>query len=176
MANDVFLAQSYSTSVATFIMPATDFGRDNIPQWPDNDIAIPQGARDVLEFFYRLVDTESEEALKQWTLLFTEDGLVEIGSKRVQGHVALLGERKSSWVKVKSRKHRLHRVYVTANAGLDLLAIGSVDIECRNGARFSQEFAQNFLLQQGDDGKFHILKFQAWIVSNGMAWAYVVES
>lgn len=65
-------------------MPATDFGREAVPQWPEIDI--PQGVKDTVQTFYRLVDTESEQAFEDWTALFVEDGLVEIGSKRVQGH------------------------------------------------------------------------------------------
>ena len=65
-------------------MPADDFGRDIVPQWPE--IAIPSEARHTVENFYRLVDTETEEAFQQWTHLFVRDGLVEINLHRVQGH------------------------------------------------------------------------------------------
>ena len=68
-------------------------------------------------------------------------------------------------MKIKNRRHRLYRVYTTSQSGTDLLAIGSNDVECRNGARLSQEFAQNFLLTKSDDGRYLIQKFQAWIVS-----------
>lgn len=84
-------------------------------------------------------------------------------------------ERRASWDKIGMRDHRLYRVYTTSRAGMDLLAIGGVSIHCRNGAKFSQEFAQNFLLVQDqtqqsaggneEEGRFLIRKFQAWIVS-----------
>lgn len=67
-------------------MPATDFGRDGIPQWPD--VMIPSSLKETVESFYRLVDTESEQAFQGWTELFIPDGLIEIGKKRVQGHTS----------------------------------------------------------------------------------------
>ena len=62
-------------------MPANDLGREKIPQWPD----IPDEIREVVERFYVLVDTHSEEAYRQWSDLFFEDGMMEIGSKVRKG-------------------------------------------------------------------------------------------
>ena len=65
-------------------MPANDFGREDVPQWPE--ISILPEAKHIVESFYRLVDTETEQSFQQWTELFVPDGLVEINLKKVQGH------------------------------------------------------------------------------------------
>lgn len=65
-------------------MPANDLGREKTPQWPD--IMVPAESRRLIEKFYDLVDTQSEQAFQDWVALFTTDGLVEINLKRVQGH------------------------------------------------------------------------------------------
>ena len=62
-------------------MPANDLGRESIPQWPD----IPQGVRKVVERFYELVDIHSEDAYREWSQMFTIDGVMEIGSKIRRG-------------------------------------------------------------------------------------------
>lgn len=77
----------------------------------------------------------------------------------------LLQERKASWNKIAARKHHTYRVYVTDKACFDLLVIGRNDVECRNGERLSQEYAQNFLLQRQETGRLLIRKFQAFVVS-----------
>lgn len=83
--------------------------------------------------------------------------------------LALLKERRASWTHIESRSHHIYRVYNIHDSGKDLLVIGAVDITCRNGRRFTQEFAQNFLLEDLDtsqeEKKPLIRKFQAWIVS-----------
>ena len=68
-------------------------------------------------------------------------------------------------------------MYTIHDHGADLLVIGAVDIVLRNGRQFTQEFAQNFLLednqlsgpnspaQEGGENRRLIRKFQAWIVS-----------
>ena len=58
-------------------MPANDLGRERIPQWP----TVPAEIRKVVEQFYGLVDTHSEDAFLKWSQLFTTDGVVEIGPK-----------------------------------------------------------------------------------------------
>lgn len=65
-------------------MPATDFGRHSVPQWPE--MPILSGARQTVEDFYKLVDTETELAFRAWTDLFIPDGIMEIGPKYVKGH------------------------------------------------------------------------------------------
>ena len=70
-------------------MPATDLGRENVPQWPDTSIA--PGARQTVEDFYTLVDTESESAFRAWTNLFVSEGIFEVGPKYVEGHAGELG-------------------------------------------------------------------------------------
>ena len=65
-------------------MPATDLGRDNVPRWPAMPIA--PGARQTVEEFYTLVDTESESAFRAWTSLFVPEGILEIGPKYIKGH------------------------------------------------------------------------------------------
>ena len=56
-------------------------------------------------------------------------------------------------------------MYVADKTCHDLLVIGRNDVECRNGERFSQEYAQNFLLQRQETGQLLIRKFQAFVVS-----------
>ena len=54
------------------------------PEWPE--VPVPPGARSTVESFYRLVDTESLQAFRQWTALFVPDGQIEIGPKKLKGH------------------------------------------------------------------------------------------
>ena len=65
-------------------MPANDLGREQTPQWPG--IPIPPKVKQLVESFYSFLDTETEEAWKAWTELFVLEGVIEIGSKMVQGH------------------------------------------------------------------------------------------
>ena len=43
-----------------------------IQGWPE--FPIPGGVKHVVAEFYRLIDTESESACRQWSELFAEDG------------------------------------------------------------------------------------------------------
>ena len=65
-------------------MPANDLGRENTPQWPDFDV--PSEVRSLVERFYDLVDTESNEAFLEGINQFTADGLTEINETIVRGH------------------------------------------------------------------------------------------
>ena len=65
-------------------MPANDLGRDKTPQWPE--FGVPSDVRSLIDRFYNLVDTESEDAFLEGINQFTTDGFTEINEKIVRGH------------------------------------------------------------------------------------------
>jgi hypothetical protein len=65
-------------------MPANDLGREKTPQWPE--FGVPSEVRNLIDRFYKLVDTESEEAFLEGIDQFTTDGFTEINEKIVRGH------------------------------------------------------------------------------------------
>lgn len=65
-------------------MPANDLGRENTPLWPEFDV--PPEVRSLVNRFYELVDTESNEAFLEGINQFTADGFTEINGKVVEGH------------------------------------------------------------------------------------------
>ena len=163
---------------------------------PDSSrsLVIPSSVRSVVSSFYTLVDTNSSSAFHSWTNLFTDDGSIEIGKKKKAGPDELFAERAQSWDKIASRKHHMKTVYVrgASETVVDLVVLGWVDIEVRgNGVRFSQEFAQRFLIVMEDGDRntvgqhekpepnrhdiegergtdWRIRMFQAWIVSRNI--------
>lgn len=69
-------------------MPANDLGREKTPQWPD--LGFPTDVRNLVDRFYELVDTESEEAFLEGIDQFTADGFTEINENIVRGHSSKL--------------------------------------------------------------------------------------
>ncbi len=51
--------------------------------WPE--FPIPEGVKNLVETFYRLVDTESPDAFTQFSNIFTPTGKIIIGAKAVDG-------------------------------------------------------------------------------------------
>ena len=63
--------------------------------WPE--YPVPGGVKKVIYDFYRLVDTESEQAYRQWSELFSTDGEVIIAARnnlRIQGREGIEPRRK----------------------------------------------------------------------------------
>ena len=50
-----------------------------IQGWPE--YPVPDGVKEVIQAFYRLVDNESEQAFRQWSELFSADGEVIIAAR-----------------------------------------------------------------------------------------------
>ena len=50
-----------------------------IQGWPE--YPVPDGVKEVIQAFYRHVDTESEQAFRQWSELFSPEGEVIIAAR-----------------------------------------------------------------------------------------------
>lgn len=132
---------------------------ESLSVWPEStrSLVIPSSVQSVVSSFYTLVDTNSDSAFRAWTNLFTDDGSIEIGKKKKTGPDDLFAERAQSWDKIASRRHHMKTVYVheVSEMVVDLVVLGRVDIEVRgNSVRFSQEFAQRFLVVMEDGDRY----------------------
>ncbi|KAI0476791.1 hypothetical protein F4859DRAFT_480219, partial [Xylaria cf. heliscus] len=111
-------------------------------------IAVEERLKRFISSFYAISDDPSKN--EEWVRYFTPLAHVIIGDKRARGEDEIRKLRKGMWENVKSRKHKLDKVFPATferKKELDLdwkveyMLRGTVDYELKNGERIHAQWA-----------------------------------
>lgn len=119
------------------------------------------------EAFYATSDNPAESAHEEYANSLTKDATMVMGSKKVQGHDAILELRKGLWTgPVQKRKHHLKKIYPFGDNSNEMMIYGTVDYGLKNGKDVSVDWAGRALFSD-EGGKLKMAMYQVYLVSRG---------
>ncbi|EXJ66769.1 uncharacterized protein A1O5_09964 [Cladophialophora psammophila CBS 110553] len=129
--------------------------------WPST--AVPKAVQDLLDYFFSLMDTNSDEAgLKLIEDIFTPEATFISSSGVFKGSAEIRGSRKKAWELVESRYHSIVKVFSATSDGSDLLMIGSAILGLKNGKKIEGDFIARAVIEGIDTLEPKMSFLQAW--------------
>ena len=117
------------------------------------------------EAFYATSDNPAESAHEEYANSLTKNATMVMGSKKVQGHDAILELRKGLWTgPVQKRKHHLKKIFPFGDNSNEMMVYGTVDYGLKNGKDVSVDWAGRALFSE-EGGKLKMATYQVYLVS-----------
>ncbi|KAK5210839.1 hypothetical protein LTR47_001560 [Exophiala xenobiotica] len=108
--------------------------------WPSS-VNLDGGVKDLLALFYELADNTGPGAGPRMASdVFTKDAKVVAGTGESNGSEAISRSRDNAWKLITKRHHVIQQVFVNDKEGSDLMVLGRVEMEFRNGKSLEQDF------------------------------------
>ncbi|KAK5199670.1 hypothetical protein LTR92_000211 [Exophiala xenobiotica] len=108
--------------------------------WPGS-VNLDGGVKDLLALFYELADNTGPGAGPRMASdVFTKDAKVVAGTGESNGSEAISRSRDNAWKLITKRHHVIQQVFVNDKEGSDLMVLGRVEMEFRNGKSLEQDF------------------------------------
>ncbi|KIW13564.1 hypothetical protein PV08_08752 [Exophiala spinifera] len=136
-------------------------------EWPSS-IELSEAKKDFLDKYFNLLDTNTPTAGAEVADLYTDDGYIMGHAGPVRGHAEIQKSRDNGWSVIKTRCHKLIRVYAFDSSATDLLIIGSAVQGLANGKSVSGEWAARICLDQGAEDSVKIKSHQVWADFGGV--------
>jgi len=151
-------------------------------EWPS--IEVPEPVKNLVDRFMSLLD-DSSSAVGDVLAdeIFTSDAKAGFGSHVFEGSERRLSymchpvgvklnivteirrSRDNAWAVVQSRKHIILKVYISSIEANDILFIGNVTMDLRNGQSPSGEFTGRLTISGADTAAPKLKSYQVWAVS-----------
>lgn len=129
--------------------------------WPA--APVPKAAQELLDYFFSLMDTNSDEAgVKLVEDIFTPDATFISSSGVFKGPEEIRDSRKKAWELVETRYHSINKVFSATNDGSDLLMIGNAVLVLKNGKKIEGDFLARAVFEGIDTSSPKMSFFQAW--------------
>ncbi|KAK7894328.1 hypothetical protein LTR67_006089 [Exophiala xenobiotica] len=142
--------------------------------WPS--ATVPEAARELLEYFFSLMDTNSDEAgMKLIEDIFTPEATFISSSGVFKGSAEIRDSRKKAWDLIEFRYHSITKVFSATSDGSDLLMIGNAVLVLKNGEKIEGEFVARAVFEKIDTSNPKISFFQAWGDTGPMIKALQVQ-
>jgi hypothetical protein len=114
--------------------------------------------------FYAVSDNPSEESHAEYANSLTKDGTLIMGIKEAKGYDNILEFRKGLWTgPVKTRQHKLNKIFPFGDNSNEVMLYGSVDYELKNGRNVTVHWAGRALMVEVG-GKLKMGFYQVYLV------------
>ncbi|KAI1188677.1 hypothetical protein F5B17DRAFT_394334 [Nemania serpens] len=155
---------------------------DYAATYPTN-IAVDERVKRFISAFYDISDTPSRN--DDWVDCFAPDALLVVGHQRARGVEEIRRLREGMWDQVRSRRHRLGKVFPAAfesperkpedegegegegrRRRFEYMLHGSVELELKSGERLVREWAGRAVLTvtDGEEGGLRYGFYQVYLV------------
>ncbi|KAI1167536.1 hypothetical protein F5B18DRAFT_659231 [Nemania serpens] len=130
------------------------------------DVAVDERVERFISTFYAISDTPSRN--NDWVECFAPDALLVVGDQRARGVEEIRRLREGMWDQVKSRRHRLDKVFPAAfespehepggegrrRRRFEYMLHGAVELELelKSGEQLVREWAGRAVLTDGEEG------------------------
>ncbi|TGJ87714.1 hypothetical protein E0Z10_g1030 [Xylaria hypoxylon] len=131
-------------------------------------IVVDERVKKFISSFYEVSDDPSRNG--EWVNYFTPDASLVMGDKKARGIRDIRTLRESMWEKIKSRRHKLDKVFPAAFAlpeheserQFEYMIYGSVDLELKGGEKMAGQWAGRAVLRD-DEGRLKYAFYQVYI-------------
>ncbi|KAI0542268.1 hypothetical protein GGR58DRAFT_453327 [Xylaria digitata] len=135
--------------------------------YPTN-VVVDERLKNFIPAFYAISDDPSRN--DEWVNCFTPDASLIMGDKRARGIEEIRTLRESMWEKIKSRRHKLDKVFPNAfelpehesERRFEYMLHGSVDLELKGGEKLAGQWAGRAILRE-DEGELKYAFYQVYI-------------
>ncbi|EXJ87203.1 hypothetical protein A1O3_04162 [Capronia epimyces CBS 606.96] len=129
--------------------------------WPS--APVPKPAKELLDYFFSLMDTPTDEAgVKLTEDIFTPDATFISSSGVFKGSAEIRDSRKKAWAVVETRYHEVVKVFSATDDASDLLLIGNAVLGLKNGKRIEGDFLARAVFDGISTATPRLSFFQAW--------------
>ncbi|KAJ2977117.1 hypothetical protein NUW58_g7907 [Xylaria curta] len=144
---------------------------DYVVTYPTN-VAVDERVKKFISAFYAVSDDASRN--EEWLDYFSPDALLVMGDKRARGAEEIRELRKGMWEKVKTRKHKLDKVFPAAFEAhehesewrFEYMLHGSVEFELKSGEKSVGQWAGRAILtNDGERLKYALYQVYLHILS-----------
>ncbi|KAJ8126934.1 hypothetical protein O1611_g6705 [Lasiodiplodia mahajangana] len=140
---------------------------DYAATYPTN-FAADERVKNFISAFYAISDNPSRN--DEWVDCFAPDALLVMGDKRARGIDDIRELRESMWEKVKSRKHKLEKVYRSAfeqskpesEWKFEYMLHGLVDLELKSAEKVAGQWAARAALTN-HEGRLKYTLYQVYL-------------
>lgn len=115
------------------------------------------------ERFYAVSDDPT--AHEDYAQSFLPDADFAMGAKKTKGYEGILTLRQGLWSgPIKSRKHKLSKIFPFGAGSNELMLYGTVDYGLKNGKAVTCEWAARAVMAEGQQGQLKFKLYQVYVV------------
>ncbi|KAI0969220.1 hypothetical protein F4678DRAFT_463483 [Xylaria arbuscula] len=131
--------------------------------YPTGGVVVNDRVKTFISTFYAVSDDPSRN--DEWVDYFASDASLVVADKRASGVAEIRALRKGMWEKIKSRRHKLEKVFPAvfgpppgndergqSERLFEYMLYGSVDFETKSGERATGQWAGRAVLRDGEGG------------------------
>ncbi|KAM5346083.1 hypothetical protein ACJ41O_009088 [Fusarium nematophilum] len=133
--------------------------------WPA-DLHPPEGIKSWLGTLYATVDSKAPDSGTKLANLYTSDAVVYGLHGKSEGTEA--------WDHIERRNHEVLRVYTASSNYSDILLVGKLTVDFKNGNQVVAEFIARVLFAEGTESDPKATLYQVW--GDSAPWAKAMAS
>ncbi|KAI1282425.1 hypothetical protein F5Y07DRAFT_352519 [Xylaria sp. FL0933] len=141
---------------------------DYTATYPTGGITVDERVKAFISAFYAVSD--DPERNDEWADYFVSDASLVMGDKKASGIEEIRALRKGMWETIKSRRHKLHKVFPAVfgppehehEKRFEYMLYGTVDLELKSGEAITGQWAGRAVLRDGEGG-LHYTFYQVYI-------------
>ncbi|KAF5026979.1 hypothetical protein F66182_1009 [Fusarium sp. NRRL 66182] len=129
--------------------------------WP-KDLAPPKNIEHWLATLYATVDSKDPDSGAQLASLYTKDAVVYGLHGKSEGTEAIIQSRKTAWDHIERREHEVLRVYTASRSYDDVMLLGRITVDFKNGRQVAADFIAHILFEDTTGDKLKAKLYQVW--------------
>ncbi|MCJ1303256.1 hypothetical protein MMC08_006064 [Hypocenomyce scalaris] len=131
------------------------------PVWPP--LGFPTPVKDLIIKFFGLADDKSPEAGPRLAEeVFTSSAIMKNGPKEFQGSDEIARSREGAWKHFQSRRHTILKVYTQSEKADDILLLGELTAEFKNGNSATGQFCARIVVGGPETAKPQFRHYEVW--------------
>ncbi|KAI0435087.1 hypothetical protein F5Y09DRAFT_293642 [Xylaria sp. FL1042] len=139
-------------------MMITTTTMDYTPIYPTDGVAVDERVKRFISAFYAVSDDPGKN--DEWVDYFAPDASLVMGDKMARGVEEIRVLRGGMWEKIKSRRHKLDKVFPAVfelpehehEGRFEYMLYGSADFELKSGEKLTGQWAGRAVLRDGEGG------------------------
>ncbi|EXJ63366.1 uncharacterized protein A1O5_11687 [Cladophialophora psammophila CBS 110553] len=130
-------------------------------EWPADNVT--PSVKALIDRFFNLLDnTGSDVGNILADEIFAKDAVAQFGMHTFEGSEQIRKSRDNAWTLFTARQHRVLRVYTHDKEGTDLLFIGHVAMDLKNGKHVAGEFTGRFTIADASSPSPQLKSYAIW--------------
>ncbi|RMJ08347.1 hypothetical protein CDV36_012043 [Fusarium kuroshium] len=115
--------------------------------WPA-DLPPPESTKAWLAKLYATVDSKDADSGAKLASLYTSDAVVYGLHGKSEGTEAIIQSRSTAWDHIERRDHQVLRVFTASRAYSDIILVGELTVDFKNGKQVTAEFIARIVFEQ----------------------------
>ncbi|KAF3009196.1 hypothetical protein E8E14_006300 [Neopestalotiopsis sp. 37M] len=141
--------------------------------WPV-DLAAPENIKSWLAKLFATVDSKDPESGAVLASLYTKDAIVYGLHGKSEGTEAIKNSRKTAWDNINRRNHEVLRVYTASSTYNDIMLVGRLIVDFKNGKQVDAEFIARIVFAGTTGENLQANLYQVW--GDSSPWSKAMSS